>query len=303
MNFPPQAYIIGAAKAGTTTLADLLGTHPDIELANPKEPDYFAGHFDGDVERYKGCFRRVGSEAILVDASTSYAAALWDAPGAWVAQRIAAARPDARLVMMVRDPVERAWSSYWHAVRAGEEKRSFRRAMQDRDGVHISAGLYYQRSQEFLSCFPREALRVLDFRDLARSPQAVAAQVAAFLGADPARFPDSFASDAHRNASFRWNRAGTVLRSAVGLGGIRVLNRLARAACSPLVYQRLKGLVSTAMPRLEVSDAQALCPLFADDARCFFEEFGVETRTGVWWQPCDGLAPHAALAAYAPGCK
>lgn len=284
MNFPPQAYIIGAAKAGTTSLAELLSTHPHIAVAEPKEPDYFGGQYHRGLAWYKGCFAHARPGALLVDASTSYAASLWDAPCALVAKRILSARPDARLVMMVRDPVERAWSSYWHAVRAGTEKRSFAQAIESPRSVHVGASLYWQRLVEFRRHWDPSAMLVVSFSDFVRQPHQVAYRVAEFFGVDPQGLPTPSAQQAHRNTSFRWNRAGALLRQAVGRRGIAALNRLARMTLPESLYAALKKTVSSPVPKIPFEEALALSQMFEDDARCLFEDLGVETRTGPWWR-------------------
>lgn len=283
----PIGYIIGAAKAGTTTLADLLQTHPDVGLSNPKEPDFFGGQFHRGTDWYRNCFSKVADKPILIDASTSYAASLWDAPCATVAARIAAARPDAKLVYVLRDPVVRAWSSYWHSVRAGEEHRSFSESLNGGKSVHISAGLYCSRIGEFLRHFDRRALMLVDFRELISRPQLVARQVAEFLGADPARLPAASPQDSHRNASFRWNGVGQALTRSVGLDGVRALARLARATLPVSLYNTIKGSLSRPTPKLSETLARSLVPYFAQDAHQLAGDYGIDVRCGPWWDRAD----------------
>ena len=61
-NFPPQAYLIGAEKAGTTTLAFLLNQHADIQLAESKEPNYFTYEWDRGIDWYRSCFPQSGEQ-------------------------------------------------------------------------------------------------------------------------------------------------------------------------------------------------------------------------------------------------
>src|SRR3569833_1019554 len=68
--FPPQAFIIGAQKSGTTSLAYLLDQHPMIGLATPKEPDFLTVNWDRGLDWYRACFRE--PKEILIDASVSY---------------------------------------------------------------------------------------------------------------------------------------------------------------------------------------------------------------------------------------
>ena len=73
MAFPPQAFIIGAQRSGTTSLAFLLNQHPMIALAEPKEPNFLTMNWENGIDWYRSCFSR--EDAILLDASVSYSMA------------------------------------------------------------------------------------------------------------------------------------------------------------------------------------------------------------------------------------
>ncbi len=110
--FPPRLYLIGAQKAGTTTLAFLLDQHPDIALSDPKEPGYFVDPDAKGLEWYRGCFP-AKLPAMLLDASTGYTMmAAQSGADDSVPLRIKAAAPDARFIYVLRDPVDRTISAY-----------------------------------------------------------------------------------------------------------------------------------------------------------------------------------------------
>lgn len=279
MTFAPEAFILGAAKCATTTLADILDLNPDIRLSDPKEPDFFTGRTGRSAAWYRDRFRP-GPAAIRIDASTSYGAAPPDGPAGGVPRAIAAARPDARLIFVLRDPVARAWSSYWHEVRAGTERRTFATALRDPLSVHQRAGLYAARIAEVLEVFAPERLLLLDFEDLRRDPVASAGRTAAFLDVDPAGLDGAAAR--RSNEGYVYAGPGRLLRSAIGNGGIRALNTLARRV-SPRLSHAAKALIARPQPRLGAEDAARARDLFARDAEATARAFGVETRTGPWW--------------------
>ena len=73
MPFPPQLYLIGTQKGGTSYLASLIGQHPEICLAEPKEPQFYTSHWDKGLDWYRGRFADPDAP-VLLDASTSYTA-------------------------------------------------------------------------------------------------------------------------------------------------------------------------------------------------------------------------------------
>ena len=119
----PDFVVIGAAKGGTTFLYHLLTRHPLVEHAAVKEPHYFDLLFEEGTEWYRRCFPepgwKDGRKTITGEASPSY---LWHplAP-----ERMAEVIPDARLIALLRNPVDRAYSAHHHRLRRRHETRSF----------------------------------------------------------------------------------------------------------------------------------------------------------------------------------
>lgn len=282
MTFPPQGYIIGAAKAGTTTLASLLDRHPDLAVATTKEPDFFTGQHHCGLDWYRRQFPE-GRAKVLIDASTSYGTATRHAAQGSVPAAIEELRPDARLIMLVREPVARAWSSYLHFVRTGEERRGFLDALADPASVHVRAGLYHARLTEFLRHFDREAILVLDFGALARNPMATARKAAAFLGVDPEALPEPGDGGTRRNGSFQWTGLGAIMRDTLGQRGVNRLTAMAQATLPGTAVERLKRLASRPAPEPTPRDAARCRELFGEDAARLAADFGVETRVGRWW--------------------
>ena len=180
----PDVIVIGAAKAGTTTLHVLLDAHPEIAMARWKEPRFFAdpGHLVWEG-RYRAQF---DPEARLVgESSTAYTRAP-AVPG--VPERMAALVPRARLVYLVRDPVQRALASYVEERYHGLESRSVEEAFADLEdpyNPYVAASRYAEQLELFLAHYPQEQLLVVPLDDLAADPVATGARVFDFLGVDP----------------------------------------------------------------------------------------------------------------------
>jgi hypothetical protein len=252
--FPPGAFLIGAQKSATTSFADLLAQHPAIALATPKEPNFFTGNQDQGLDWYAARFPR-GHDGVLLDASTSYTqcpfpeACHADDPLVGVPERIRGLRPDARLIYLLRDPVERAYSAYWHGVRRGWEDRPLATAMDARSD-YLAASSYAYQLEPYLRLFAPEQLMIVRLSAFVQRRQEVLERCLGFLGLPADGF--RFALDAARNRSFTYNRTGTLLRRAVG--GERRLKQLSlalRRVIPDRLQHRLAGLLTDPIPPLD----------------------------------------------------
>jgi hypothetical protein len=198
----PSALIIGAQKAGTTSLFNYLVQHPAVLSPFGKEIHYFDLHYARGVRWYRGRFPygyRLGPDALTLDASPYY---LFHplAP-----ERAAALLPQVKLIALLRNPIDRALSHYQHEVRGGRESLSFEEAI-DREAERLAGeeerlradpgyysynhhrysyvrrGLYLEQLLRWLQHFPRSQLLVLPSEWLFRDPPAASAAVYRFLG-------------------------------------------------------------------------------------------------------------------------
>ncbi|MET0081759.1 MAG: sulfotransferase domain-containing protein [Sedimenticola sp.] len=186
--FPPSLFIIGSQKSGTTFLADMLGQHPDIHLSDPKEPGYFARNYQKGEEWYRKCFNDDGSR-VLLDASTSYtmspdtSAPYTISPLVGVAERIFSCSPDAKLIYLIRNPIQRAYSAYWHNVRAGFERRGFIEALQAND-VYLRTSDYALQINEYLKYYDESRIKVFVFEEIIKDPVFAFSECCNFIGID-----------------------------------------------------------------------------------------------------------------------
>lgn len=203
----PNFIVIGAAKAGTTSLHWYLAEHPEVFMTPAKDPSYFAygvdekgqllwgePEFHGfpvrSLEEYQRLFAETGGASAIGEASTMYL----ECPQA--ASRIRALLPGARIICSIRQPVDRAYSDYLMFLR-----RRGRRFDPTRDLTAASAwarpdsrwmriGLYHHQLARYFEAFPREQIQVLLFDDLRRDPVRFVQEVYRFLEVDPAFVPD-----------------------------------------------------------------------------------------------------------------
>ncbi len=186
--------IVGSQKSGTTYLSSLLLQHPKIKLLQEiKEPDFFTRHWYKGKEWY---YRNVEDDKSMfyLDASTSYTAAPLDPneinsdkkhlqPLKDVPQRIAETTNNIRFIYIMRDPVKRAYSSYWHNVRAGHENNEFREAL-TASSYYLRLGEYYEQIQLYLQYFKCEQFLFLSFEDFINNPVTVTKKCFQFLELD-----------------------------------------------------------------------------------------------------------------------
>lgn len=197
---PGPLFIVGAQKAGTSSLAAAIGnSYAEVEVSLPKEPMVFSlGDFDchrtmfaddatpffaDDAEKrrlFAACFH--GDQRVKLDASTSYMIS----PEACKA--IARNYPGARAIVMLRDPMARMVSAYWHYVRTGVVCHDFDRAIEFGPSHLVNCGFYRQHLQVLFSTFGRERVLVASDRHVYSTPEAFASLLEKFAGLRPSPF-------------------------------------------------------------------------------------------------------------------
>lgn len=197
----PDFFFLGPDKAGSSWLQSVLREHPQVFVPAAKDTFYFATEFDRGVGWYLRHFRSATPEhAAVGEICHDY---LTD-PGA--VGRIAQVLPDARLVVCLREPVERAYSAYLNKRRHADVAASFEEALAS-DPELVDHSRYARHVERVLAHFPREQLLVLWFDDLQRDPQALLDRLCDFLGAprlalSPERRQPTRAAASARSRSF-----------------------------------------------------------------------------------------------------
>lgn len=171
---PDFAYI-GTSKAGSTWLFNALALHPEVHLASSKGLYYFDQHFDQGRQWYVEQFADAGDATAVGEISHSYLSS----PQA--AARIAEFNPRMRLLVCLREPVDRAFSDYLDLVKNGQYDGPFPDAL-ERFPRLVDRGRYTTHLQRYLDLFPAGQILVSLFDDLREDPQAYADEVFDFLG-------------------------------------------------------------------------------------------------------------------------
>ncbi len=248
----PDFILIGAPKCGTTSIYHYLQQHPQIAMSALKEPHYFLfdgpapvpanGPLDGlrhremirDWDRYQHLFRSLPADKVKGEASVHY---LYSDQAR---QAIARRAPECRLLVMLRQPADRAYSAFqrdrMHNI---ESLSTFAEAIADgprreREGWHIGRferlGYYAQFLKPYLDTFGEERIKVFLFDDLVERPQALMHELFAFLGIDTGFEPDM---------QQRFNETGVISNPLIRF--IWRDTRRLRSLVMPYVPMRLRG--------------------------------------------------------------
>ena len=206
----PDFLLVGAAKSGSTSLNASLTCHPDVFMCRQRGTRFFA--FDGvpprfhapaggehlangnpaisDLETYAALFTAARSDQLLGESCNHY---LYQAGAA---RRIRHHVPEAKIIAILRDPVDRAYSNFLHLKRDGlEPARGFREALalepsrvRDNWGMmwrYTELGMYGSQLERYLAEFPRQQILVLLYEQLRHDPHRTLGAVAQFLGIRP----------------------------------------------------------------------------------------------------------------------
>lgn len=267
----PNLIVIGAKKAGTTSLHHYLASHPDISMSREKELDFFLA--ERNWSRGLGWYRRQFDAAAPVRGEASpYYTALPTHRG--VPQRMASVIPDARLVYMVRDPIERLLSHYHMAVATGRERRPLAAAIVNlSESWYVQQGRYWMQLDPYLRHFAPEQVLVVDQDDLGRSRAAALRRVFGFLGVDAAFVSQDF-DEVHFQAMTRRRRrpvAKAILALNHALGDERSYNARRRVPA----WIRAMLTVPLDRPALEPKLRASLEQLYAPDTARLREHTGL----------------------------
>jgi hypothetical protein len=217
----PNLVVIGGLKCGTTSLHHYLNLHPEIAMSRPKELNFFVAELNWELgpDWYASHFDRAAP--VRGESSPHYT----NLPRfAGVAERMRELLVDARLIYMVRDPIDRMLSHYLHNVGGGYESRGLEQALADPDSAYVARSRYAMQAEPYLERFGAERLLVVTREELRDDRAATMRRAFDFVGVDPAFSSPQFerqweTGSAKSGGGFR------IMDRAVRLPGLRALDR------------------------------------------------------------------------------
>ena len=297
----PDFYVVGAGRAGTTSISHYLAQHPDLFLPAVKSASYFYAcdltgspladnrapipeWFIQDELEYRNLYSSAPIEAICGDVSPVYLASTR------VAARIAAVRSDAKIIAIMRNPVDRVYSRYVGRRRDGletiatfeelvEREMATELVRDDAHATYLSGGMVSHFLQTYLTAFPRENIQIHVYEDFARDTQSVMASICRFLGVD-----EGFRFDVDRI----YNRSGGRIQNAT-VGGLWASSLRLRKALRPWLPKSLRDAifrkVTAKTEKVLIRPETRLCLLdiYRDDIRQLQELTGRDLSA--WLEP------------------
>ena len=212
----PNFLVIGAPKCATTSLFRYLETHPQVYMAPGKELRFFDKSFDRGIDWYTAHFAGAAGERALGEVTPLYLIDQAAAP------RIASMLPDAKLIAILRHPVDRAYSQYWHSRLRDREARPFGEVIDaqlesEAAGEHptassiVSIGRYDRHLDRFSAYEERGRMQLFSFEDLRDDPGAVFSHVCEFLEVDQGHVPHNLGQAFNRPHRLRSRKARKAL--------------------------------------------------------------------------------------------
>jgi hypothetical protein len=280
----PNFFIVGAPKCGTSSLYVYLSAHPQVFFPVLKEPHFFSlasapeylnrdhrwfYRCCGNRDEYNRIYESARGFPAIGDGSTSY---LWDKDAA---KRIYAVSPDAKIVIILRDPILRAHSHYLANHAADMNKASFMQeirddlAMENRDWwnshLYVDLGMYCDQIRRYLDTFGRDNVLILVTEDLNERHKEVLSKLTQHLGIDP--FPETveFAETVHN--PYRAPRAKGLYHVVKNAFSFRLRTALLPESVNGWL-RNSKLLYSNDKPILEDEPRRLLQEIFEPEMRC-----------------------------------
>ncbi len=207
----PNFLVVGAAKAGTTSIYKYLEQHPDVYMSPVKEPKFLTSHAlkfphkgPGDPQVDAGIIRDLNSyKALFTDVDGQKAVGEASADNLYyydiAIPNIKKHLKEVRIIAILRNPVGRAYSAYLHLVRDQREELSFEEALEAEDyrrrdnwefiWFYKDVGLYYSQIKAYIDAFGRDRVKIYLFENLKADPVALVQDIYRFLGVDDTFVP------------------------------------------------------------------------------------------------------------------
>lgn len=281
----PTFFVVGAQKAGTTSLHQYLAGHPEVFVPPQKESEFFYRDdlYDRGFTWYCDTFFAGAKPSqICGEVCPQYMFS------EQVPTRIHAVAPHARIIMLLRNPVERAHSHYRMSERRGRERRTFDQMLNDElaaaragraavtpDFGYLSFGEYGRILRQYLRVFSRDSIKVMFAEDLAAQRQSAFRDLADFIGVDSSFVPASLQKDFNVGGEKRFALLDSWARRHA------LPKRLLRGLLGDMRYTRLWlwyetefGVAKKSAPRMSDDSAARLRDYFVEDVRTLEQLLG-----------------------------
>jgi hypothetical protein len=268
----PNVIVIGAMKCGTSSMHKYLDAHPDIAMSRDKELNFFS-HNDR-WELGPDWYRRHFSASTMIrgESSPSYTnfPRLPNVP-----DRMKSLIPEAKLIYLVRDPIERVVSHYVHSREAGREKRPIDDALHQLEGnKYIEPSLYHAQLERYLRLFSPSQILVISMEEMRDYRDETLGRVFRFLGVD-----DCFRSARHESAYHVSRQRGPLRRAVERNRFARKIHPYVPSSVVSLVAAHDSASRASERPKLPRAVRESLRSYLHEDINRLREELGQEFAT------------------------
>ncbi|MEP1871782.1 MAG: sulfotransferase domain-containing protein [Paraglaciecola sp.] len=268
---------IGSGKCGSTWVYENIVQHPEVFSGNPKEIHYFSDLYESqNFEWYRSLFS--GAEDKLKgEFSISY----MYHPDA--AQRIYERFPDAKIIAMVRDPVERTYSDFQHFIRKGDVPKDYPFAEFIKDTDKLKFGYYTAYLEPFYQLFPKENILVLVLEEMQHDLAGCYREIFEFIGVEDSSFlPEGVENKRNQGMNYRFLKLESILVRSYRFMARRGLTGFAERLKRSGVAQFIRRLnaKSAPLPDMDNDSRQKLNQFFAEEQNKLVEMLGRENQ--IW---------------------
>lgn len=277
----PNFIYIGPDKAGSSWLHEVLLSHPQVFMSPAKDLYFFDRYYDRGLDWYLRQFDDARPENLVVGEVCQDYLFHPEAP-----QRIADSLGSCRMMVTLRDPADRAFSSYLYMLRSGWEPGTFLQAL-DGHPMLLQHGSYATALERFTERFGRDQIHVAVFDDLVADPQTFIDALTSWLDVTSISL-----TPAQLQARLPAGRARSVLMSRVASGGAKIVrerdgaNLVGRVKRSPLVQRALYRPLTTDKPTMTTEERSAVQVALADEVAQVDRVYGLGLARRWGWAVC-----------------
>jgi len=233
---------IGAGKSGSTWLYNNIISHPDVYDGNPKEIQFFNKHYDKGIEWYNSYFSDSGDK-VCGEFSVQYLLCP-ECP-----QKIKKHFPDAKLIVILRDPVKRMYSDYLHSIRKNDISQGTEYKEFIKDKKKLMSGVYYEYLKRYYDYYDPKKIKVLILEDVVADQERYIKEVYQYIGLkNVAYVPEDLSVKINKSVEYKYlfleNIVTNVSRFMNNAGMGLMVERLKRIGVPDLIrkYNKVKDL-------------------------------------------------------------